>query len=223
MNPDFNTVARPYDAISRLVFGNALVEAQVSLLKHIPANSKVLIVGGGTGWILEELAKIHSTGLRIVYVEISSNMIARSQKRKVKNNEVSFINKPIEEYQSEELFDIVISPFFFDLFTKITVEKLFSHIDKSLKTNGLWLYTDFVPPKYQTWLWQKWLLKSMYLFFGILSKVEARVLVDMDGFFQENYAIVSENWFYRRFIRSNIYKKINVLDHQPDRTKDKQY
>ena len=59
MNPDFNTVARPYDFISRLVFGDSLVEAQTSLLHYIPSNSQILIVGGGTGWILEEISKIN--------------------------------------------------------------------------------------------------------------------------------------------------------------------
>ena len=207
MSPDFNSVAKPYDYISRLVFGNALVESQVSLLNHIPGNSVILIVGGGTGWILEEICKIHSTGLKIVYVEVSSNMIAMARKRNIKQNSVSFIHKPVEEYNPNELFDIVITPFFFDLFVKKIVKKLFSHIDKSLKPQGLWLYTDFIPPKYQTKLWQKILLKSMYLFFGVLSQVEASSLVDMDYYFDKGYNLVTENWFYGKFIRSNIYKK----------------
>ena len=211
MSPDFNNVARPYDFISRLVFGNALVDAQVSLLGHIPEKSSILIVGGGTGWILEEISKRHPEGLQIVYVEVSGKMIELSGKRDTRQNNVSFIHKPVEEYESDKLFDVIITPFFFDLFLKSDVTTLFSHIDKSLKTGGSWLYTDFVPPKYQTKLWQKVLLKSMYLFFGLLSKVEARSLVDMDNYFEINYLLVSENWFYGKFIRSNIYIKQNDI------------
>jgi ubiquinone/menaquinone biosynthesis C-methylase UbiE len=206
-NPDFNVVARPYDFMSRLVFGNALVESQVSLLKHIPANSRILIVGGGTGWILEAIAKIHDAGLEITYVEVASSMIALSQKRNTGQNKVIFIHKPIEDYQTNKPFDVIITPFFFDLFTENKVKTLFHGLDQQLKTGGLWFYTDFIPEKYQTRLWQKMLLKAMYLFFGILSKVEARQLTDMDQYFEPKYVTVNQNWFYGNFIRSNIYKK----------------
>lgn len=206
-NPDFNAVARPYDFMSRLVFGNALVESQVSLLKHIPANSRILIVGGGTGWILEAIAKIHNAGLEITYVEVASSMIALSQKRNTGQNKVIFIHKPIEDYQTSQSFDVIITPFFFDLFTENKVKTLFHGLDQQLKTGGLWLYTDFIPEKYQTQLWQKMLLKAMYLFFGFLSKVEARQLTDMDQYFETKYVTVNQNWFYGNFIRSNIYKK----------------
>jgi len=206
-SPDFNRVARPYDFISRLVFGNALVESQVSLLSHIPKNSHILIVGGGTGWILEEIAKIHYAGLNIVYVEVSANMISLSRKRNIGQNSVIFIHENIEEFHSEKLFDIIISPFFFDLFIKSDVLKLFLHIHKKLRNNGLWLYTDFIPPVYQTRIWQKILLKSMYLFFGIFSSVEARTLVNMDHYFERDYTLIVKKWFFGKFIRSNIYQK----------------
>ena len=207
MNPNFNTVAYPYDFISRRVFGNSLVEAQTGLLHYIPSNSQILIVGGGTGWILEEISKIHSAGLQIVYVEVSSVMIDLSKKRNYKQNSVSFVNQPVENFYSETLFDVVITPFFFDLFLREKVDLLFSHVDDQLKINGLWLYTDFIPAKYQTCLWQKLLLKMMYYFFGFTSKVQARELVDMDFYFQNKFMILKESWFYKRFIRSNIYKK----------------
>lgn len=206
-NPDFNAVALPYDFMSRLVFGNALVESQVSLLKHIPANSRILVVGGGTGWILEAIAKIHNSGLDITYVEVASSMIALSRKRNAGQNKVIFIHKPIEDYQTDQFFDVIITPFFFDLFTENKVKTLFHGLDQQLKTGGLWLYTDFIPEKYQTRLWQKLLLKAMYLFFGVMSKVEARQLTDMDCYFEKNYVVFSKSWFYGNFIRSNIYKR----------------
>ncbi|GLU55698.1 class I SAM-dependent methyltransferase [Dyadobacter frigoris] len=208
MDTDFDIVARPYDFISRLVFGDALVRAQVSLLFQISPESRILIVGGGTGWILEEISKIHPSGLEIIYVESSSKMIELSKNRIRKNNNISFINAPIESYQIEKLFDVIITPFFFDLFKNDKIEILFSGLNEKLKKDGLWLYTDFVPTKYQTKIWQKLLLKTMYLFFGILSKVEASELVDMDFYFTEKYSKISDRWFYGKFVRSITYKKI---------------
>lgn len=208
MDNDFNSVARPYDFISRLVFGDALVRAQVSLLSQISPNSRILIVGGGTGWILEQISKIYSSGLDIVYVESSSKMIELSKKRILKNNNIFFINAAVENYQTETQFDVIITPFFFDLFKKAKIEILFSGLNEKLKVDGLWLYTDFIPTIYQTKIWQKLLLKTMYLFFGILSKVEASELVDMDLYFAEKYRKISEGWFYGKFVRSISYKKL---------------
>jgi ubiquinone/menaquinone biosynthesis C-methylase UbiE len=96
MAANFNNSAWFYDNLSRLVYGKALINAQVYLLQYIPTDSKILIVGGGTGWVLEELTKIHPSGLSITYVEVSANMMALSNKRNIGHNWVVFINDAIE-------------------------------------------------------------------------------------------------------------------------------
>ena len=208
MNPDFNIVARPYDFISRLVFGNSLVEAQVSSLHVIRPDSHILIVGGGTGWILEEITKIHSSRLKISYVENSSAMIDLSKKRNWQQNTVAFFHQPIQDFHIDKPFDVIITPFFFDLFKQDEIGLMFSGLDKKLNKDGLWLYTDFIPEKYQIHVWQKILLKTMYFFFGITSKVEARELIDMDLYFTKVYTKISENWFYGRFVRAVVFQKL---------------
>jgi len=97
MRNNYDRIARYYDVLSRMVFFRAQLKAQIDQLHFIPANSSVLIVGGGTGWILEEIAKVHSSGLRITYVEISAKMLDLSRKRKVGANEVTFVHSPAEE------------------------------------------------------------------------------------------------------------------------------
>ena len=80
MKNNYNTIAGYYDFLSRTIFQRSIINAQVALLSYIKPNSTVLIVGGGTGWILE---KIEPAGLEITYVEISENMLALSRKRKL--------------------------------------------------------------------------------------------------------------------------------------------
>ena len=46
----WDRIARIYDRLARLVYGRQIVRAQVDLLEHISPGSRVLIVGGGTGW-----------------------------------------------------------------------------------------------------------------------------------------------------------------------------
>jgi ubiquinone/menaquinone biosynthesis C-methylase UbiE len=72
-----------YDRLSRIILGKALIRAQTTFLPYLSLpNSKVLIAGGGTGWILEEIAKVHPSGLHITYVELSEKMMALCTKKK---------------------------------------------------------------------------------------------------------------------------------------------
>lgn len=124
MPANYNNSAWFYDQLSRLVYGRTLIKAQAYLLKYVPENANILIVGGGTGEILEELSKVHPAGLQITYVEIAKNMMTRSKKRDVDNNEVVFINDAIENVALKANFDVVITPFLFDNFKEPTAQRI---------------------------------------------------------------------------------------------------
>jgi ubiquinone/menaquinone biosynthesis C-methylase UbiE len=204
MRGNYDNSAAFYDNLSRLVFGKALVMAQVHLLSHIPANSNVLIIGGGTGWILEEITKLNSSGLNISYVEISEKMTDISRKRNVGNNRVTFINKPIQQIMLNQQH-VIITPFLFDNFTETNLHPLFAHIHSMLKPGGLWLNTDFqLTGKW----WQYILLKSMLLFFKVLCGVESWRLPDVEKQFNEyEYRIIEAKTFFSNFIVTKMYRK----------------
>jgi ubiquinone/menaquinone biosynthesis C-methylase UbiE len=204
MRGNYDNSAAFYDNLSRLVFGKALVTAQVHLLSRIPANSNVLIIGGGTGWILEEITKMHSSGLNISYVEISEKMMDISRKKNVGNNRITFINKPIQQVMLNQQ-DVIITPFLFDNFTEVNLHPLFAHIHAMLKTGGLWLNTDFqLTGKW----WQYILLKSMLLFFKVLCGVESWRLPDIGRQFKKyGYEIIEEKTFFNDFILTKMYNK----------------
>ncbi|WP_029275301.1 class I SAM-dependent methyltransferase, partial [Pedobacter borealis] len=207
MNNNYDKIAGHYDALSRLVFFKSQVNAQVNQLPYIQENSHILIVGGGTGWILEELSKIY-IGLKIVYVEISAKMIALSQKRNYKNNHVEFVNIGIEDFKTDVLFDVILTPFLFDNFAEQRAAKVFVQLNGYLKKDGLWFQVDFSLNK-TNGNWWKWLLiRSMYGFFKLLGIVEAHQLIDMNPyFFKANYLIVEERLYYGRFIKATIFRK----------------
>ena len=207
MPTNYDNIAGTYDFLSSLVFGWQIIEAQVCLLKHVPADSSILIAGGGTGWILERLAEAHPQGLEIDYIESSERMIALSQKRNFKNNIVNFIHLPIEDFITDKQYDIIITPFLFDNFRKEKVEFVFTKLDSLLKRNGLWLYTDFDHDNSQKFLWQKLLLRAMYFFFRVLSTVEAKELGSIEEYFAPSYSIEFDQSFYFKFIRSVAYRK----------------
>ena len=204
---NYDPIADNYDWLSTIVFGQSLVNAQTCLLTHIAAGSNVLIVGGGTGWILSEIAKIHASGLTITYVEISQKMIVLAKKHDVKNNEVFFENKAIEEFKSDEKYDIIFTAFLFDNFKSEKIETVFLHLNNLLKSDGKWLFADF-HIEHNSQPWQKLLLKSMLFFFRVVCNIEARNLVAVDPFFLRNGFKKSVAYsHYRGFIESSVYQR----------------
>ncbi|QDW26607.1 methyltransferase domain-containing protein [Pedobacter sp. KBS0701] len=208
MNNNYDKIANHYDTLSRLVFFKSQVNAQVNQLQYIPKDSSVLIVGGGTGSILEEITKIYPNGLKIVYVEISAKMIALSQKRDFKNNQVEFVNLGIEDFSTDTVFDVVLTPFLFDNFAEQRAAKVFNLLNASLKKDGLWFLVDFSLNK-NNGNWWKWLLlKSMYSFFKLLGIVEANHLIDMNPYFlNADYQVLELRLYYGNFIKAVIFKK----------------
>ncbi len=206
MANNYDNAAWFYDSLSRLVFGKAIVNAQVYLLQHIPANSNILIVGGGTGWILDELNRLHPVGLTITYVELSTKMMAISSRRNTGANNVTFINSAVENVVLHPDFDVVITPFLFDNFSQATAQKVFDHLHSSLKTNGLWLYVDFEPIGK---LWQQMALKTMHIFFKMLCGIEASRLPDVKYLFAErHYQPVESKLFFGDFIKAAVYSRL---------------
>ena len=76
---DFDGIASIYNGLKRLMFGNILDRIVADSMKSIPASSSVLIIGGGTGEILNYLPE----NCKVDYIEKSGKMIrkAKTQKR----------------------------------------------------------------------------------------------------------------------------------------------
>ena len=106
------------------------------------------------------------------------------QNKKIQsNNKVEFINKGIEEFSTEKKFDVIFTAFLFDNFLPEKIEFVFSKLNQFLKQNGLWLYADFMNDKNNSKWWQKFLLKTMYLFFKITCNIETQQLINMNTYF----------------------------------------
>lgn len=232
---NYDKIARFYDRLSRLIFFKSQVNAQIDQLCYLPEKGRVLIVGGGTGWILEEIAKIHPEGLSLVYVEISAKMIGLSKERKLGRNAVSFVNLGIEDFYSEVPFDVICTPFLFDNFAEKRAAMVFHHLDTMLNDKGLWFHTDFNlgetreetekeeggtkwdivnkktitggAVKTGSW-WKGLFLALMYRFFKVMGNIEASKLIHMNPYFTAaGYKLIEEKYYYAQFIQSSIFQK----------------
>jgi len=205
---NYDLIADYYDGLSRLVFLNRQTKAQMEQLSHLKPGSSILIIGGGTGWILDELTKLFPSGLSITYIEISGKMLERSKKRDLGNNKVTFLNLPIEEFESKKTFDVIQTAFLFDNFSEERAKKVFEKLDGFINPVGLWLFCDFQYDKKPGRSWQWLLLKSMYLFFKFISDVEADELVNMEATFAGfGYDQLNSETYYGNFIKAIVYRK----------------
>jgi tRNA (cmo5U34)-methyltransferase len=211
---DFNFVAPFYDFLAGLVFGKSIKNSQTWLLPFIPEKANVLIIGGGTGWILTEMLDRVKPG-KIVYLEASENMLERSQKRyaqMVKKDaaEVEFRLGTQTTLAPTETFDVIFTGFLLDLFEPETLENLIQQLYSHLKPTGLWLLADFYPQN-ATVFGQKSLLQTMVWFFKLTANLQTNQLPDLEKAFSRfPLALQQECFFYKDLIRSAVYRKVVV-------------
>lgn len=211
MQNDFNKIAPVYDFLASLIYGRAIKNSQTWLLQFIPENSNVLLVGGGTGWILSYF--LQSTKCKsMVYLEASANMLELSRKQylKVKKTSdciVDFRLGTETNLLPTETFDVIFTGFLLDLFKPAPLQLLMQNLERKLNPGGLWLLADFAPEN-STRFWQKALFKTMIGFFKVVSNLQANQLPDLKAAFQKFPLVpVQEKFYYRRLIKAVIYKK----------------
>ena len=190
------------------MFGNSQINAQKEQLSYLSSNSKILIVGGGTGWILEEIFKLNLARIEVDFVESSKKMVELAKGRKLGNLKVNFWDVPLKKFQFGKRYDVVLTGFLFDNFNQREADGNFERINGKLKQNGLWLFCDFDTNTGSTKIWKQWMLISMYFFFRIIAEVKTNRLVDMKPIFDKaGFRVLKECWYYGKLIRATTYKK----------------
>ena len=203
MKNNFNLIAPVYDALAKLVFGNKLKRAQCHFLHLIPQDSNVLIVGGGTGWILDEIFK---TGFRgsVTYLEASTKMIKMTEKRLQPDWNVTLICGN-ERAIPQEFYDAIITNFFLDVFSANQLKAIMVQLSDILLPNALWFCTDF---KHTNSLRHKLIIWSMLRFFRLTTQLEASQLHDFAFYFNPlPVQCIVHSTFSNGLIFSSVYQK----------------
>lgn len=190
----FDRIAGFYDFMARTVYGNSLRKAQSCFLPDLPDSAKVLVLGGGSGWFLEALMR-QANPSKVVYVELSSEMLKRSEKR-IRQNlpqalpSVTFLQTRAEDALAQfpdEKFDVIVTHCLLDMYDDPTLQALVGHLCTGLQPAGIWYFSDFCkvdagPMKHLS----KVLLWTMYRFFRVTCGIQAHELPDFEKAFREN-------------------------------------
>jgi len=205
MSQGFDWIAPYYDSLARLVFGKTIRRSQLVYLDKIASTANVLILGGGTGWILDELFRVNPT-CRVWYVEASKNMLdkARARAQGLSVSQVSFIHgteRNLNQITSIR-FDAVIANFYFDVFTTTSLGSVLKDITNVINTNSKLLVSEFVEITRR----HRLLLFAMYRFFRWTCSIEATELPDWEGELRRNgFTVRDSKAFYDGFIKSSLY------------------
>ena len=175
----FDRVAAFYNLLARLVYGRALQNAQrAALTNGLPAGEpRVLIIGGGTGWVLIEVLR-HRPQASLLYLEASPQMLVKSRTKLAQQlpaalPQVEFRLGTEADLFPTDTFDVIVTFFLLDLFEPVRLRHLVARLNTARRLGAPWLLADFAPP--QKW-WQRRLLTMMYRFFRLTTGISARCL-----------------------------------------------
>jgi len=174
----FDRVAWCYDALAGLVFGSALKKAQRTALAGMPAGAPhVLILGGGTGWVLTEVLRRRPRAT-VLYLEASLNMLARARTRLARDcpraaAQVEFRHGTQDYLRPTDCFDAVVTFFVLDCLSSAEFAAALMRLRAAQRPGAPWLLADFRPARRG---WRRVLLTLMYTFFRLTTGLQAREL-----------------------------------------------
>lgn len=202
MKNNFDSVACVYDYLAKWVIKERkLKEVQTAFLGCMHLGARVLIVGGGTGKILEWLPK--GKCLFVDYVELSARMLERAKLRNTQATETRFIQGNALEHSG--LYDFIIAHFFLDCFNEAELPKMLKHLSNQLKAGGKLLVSDFCDNGRRK---DEFLNKLMHLFFRLFANLSSknlqniRAVIRASGLVETHYQT-----FDRGQLFSGVYEK----------------
>ena len=174
----FDRVAWFYDVLAAAVFGPALRNTQRAALAGLPAGApRVLILGGGTGWVLAEVLR-RRPAATVLYLEASPRMLARTGVRLAPGQRarVELRHGTQQALAPDETFDAVLTFFVLDCIAAPELPAALDRLRAALRPGGRWLLAEFRPAHRG---WRRLLLGAMFWFFRLTTRLQARELPDL--------------------------------------------
>lgn len=198
----FNRIAWIYDGLARFVFAGAINRSQAHFLKFAKPEHTVLILGGGSGFMLPLLLD-SARNAPILFVDASSSMIDRARKRVDQDPRVQFIHGTEVSIPAQAL-NTVITPYFLDMFQDASLQKIITNINNRTAIGAQWIVVDFC----STRRWHRMLLTLMYAFFRSVTGIEADRLPNWSNEMQAaGWHKTESQLFYGNFIEASLWKR----------------
>ena len=199
MTNDFNWIAPFYDKLQRIVFGDSLSRSATFYFDKITSDHKVLILGGGTGKIIEKIDR----GAEITFLDKSSVMMEKASLQK--HPGLDLVAADFLKWKASRQFDFVVCPFFLDVFNRHHLSLALGKIHALLKRDGKLLVSDFQETGKTG---HSILLRIMFLFFRVTVSLESKkllsILMEVEN---QGFLIEETKEFESGFVFTSVFRK----------------
>jgi ubiquinone/menaquinone biosynthesis C-methylase UbiE len=172
--------------------GEKLQRCRTAFLDQISAPKNILIWGEGNGRFLVQCRRKWRDA-RIVCADASERMLALATERiercGLDASGIEFVRSDVLEWEPpvEKVFDLVVTHFFLDCFRAEQLQQIVNALGLAARPNASWLLADFQTPVVGLQRWRaKAILKGMYLFFRIATRLPAQRLTSPDSYLTSN-------------------------------------
>jgi ubiquinone/menaquinone biosynthesis C-methylase UbiE len=206
----FDRLSRVYRWMEYFSFGPYLQQCRNLRINEIATCRRALVFGDGDGRFLAELVR-RVPEMRAATVDASSKMLLQLARRLPSGAQVHMLHADALEWDPARFpdapFDLVVSHFFLDCFNEAEIASLVAHVNGAVEKAALWIVSDFaIPRRNPARLLGRWIVRGLYLAFGLLTGLRTRRLPDYarvmreDGWMLEDRRellsglLVSERW-----------------------------
>jgi spermidine synthase len=203
---DVGPLARVYSWLERLVYRGDLQRARCAHLESLKKPQRVLIIGEGDGRFLQVFVERFWECERIDVVEPSGRMCEVARGRIGERAGVRFHECPLAVFDQGREYDLIVTHFFFDCFDAAGQRETVGTVRRLIAEKGVLLLADFQFPKNGMFarLRARFLLRTMYVFFGITSGLKTTSLIDPDSaLLAAGFLLDDRNVSNRGFLRSD--------------------
>ena len=208
----FDRVAPYYDRLARLVFGRSVQRAQRHFLDQIPPAARVLLVGGGTGWLLPYLLEKPEV-VHVTFLEASAAMLALAQQKAnpllaPTAATIRWVHGDERQLPGGDRYEVVITNFVLDMYAGAALDQFMQRLLNHLQPAGYWLFTDFrLSDQQRHRLWQQPMVWAMYAFFHLTAGIARQKLPSYrQHFTAQRLRLTHRQTFFKDFIVSRVYR-----------------
>ena len=183
--PNFNLIAKPYRWLEYLTFGKALENCRNHYLPQLQLCNRAVVLGDGDGRFLAQLLK-RNPYLEADAVDTSTTMlqllrqrceaVAPNSNSRLRTHHTNALTFPLDN--SANSYDLIVTHFFLDCLTQAELNSLITRVKPTLAPKALWLISDFRIPSGPMRLPAKFMIRSLYLAFRILTALRTTRLPD---------------------------------------------
>ena len=212
---NFNRIAPYFERLEKIVFRNQMQLCRTVHLPDLPHLEKVAMVGEGDGRFLLEFLKqtncphVHYIDSSQVMLELAHTRISRQFPEALPR--VRFYECDLAKANlPEDQYNLVVTNFFLDVFKEPTLSQSIGRIADSCSNDAIWLYADFqVAGSRLKQLRANIWLKTMYLFFKMVSEIQAPTLINPASLLEAHgFRVIHQAEFAHGLLRAEFRQRV---------------